>query len=154
MQSITSLANRLALDFPQHTITPAHEFRWDPQGRTIFYDAQSPEVASLLHEMAHAILDHAAYRRDIELLELERQAWEYARENLSSTYGVVISPAEIEDALDTYRDWLHARSTCPNCQATGLQVKSNEYKCVACMSHWRVNDARACALRRYKVPTR
>ena len=151
MQSITSLANKLSADFPSYAFVPAGEFHWDPEERTVFYDESSLDAASLLHEVAHAVLGHAAYRRDIELIELERQAWEYAEKHLSAAYEVALSPAEIEDSLDSYRDWLHARSTCPHCGAAGLQVRDSEYKCLACATRWRVNDARACALRRYKI---
>jgi hypothetical protein len=129
----------------------ADEFRWLPEEQTIFYDPISADTASLLHEVAHAVLDHAAYSRDIELIELERQAWQYASEHMAQKYRVAITSDQIEDSLDTYRDWLHARSTCPTCQATGLQAKKNEYKCIACLGRWRVNDARICGLRRYKI---
>lgn len=117
----------------------------------VFYDQTAVDHASLLHELAHAILDHKTYARDIELIELERDAWTHAQATLAPTYNIAIGTNQIEDALDTYRDWLHARSTCPNCQATGVQTERNAYKCLACLSKWRVNDARICALRRYKI---
>lgn len=152
MPLITSLVAKLTADFPAFHFTPASEFRWSPDEQAIFYDASSKDAASLLHELSHAALGHASFTRDIGLLELERAAWQHATEVLAPAYGVVISEDQIEDALDTYRDWLHARSTCPSCGATGLQTKKNEYKCLACLAKWRVNDARVCGLRRYKLP--
>jgi hypothetical protein len=151
MPSITSLATKLQTDFPRFGFVASHEFRWSPKERTIFYDQDSSDQASLLHELSHAILDHREYARDIELIELERDAWTYARETLAHTYDASIDSEQSEDALDTYRDWLHARSICPGCLATGLQTKKNEYKCILCTTKWRVNDARICALRRYKI---
>jgi Zn-dependent peptidase ImmA (M78 family) len=152
MQPISSLVSKLAADFPSLRLAAGGEFRWSPDEQVIFYDAASSDASSLLHELAHAILGHAAYDRDIELLELERAAWQHATRLLAPKYGVSITDTQVEDALDTYRDWLHARSTCPACQATGLQVKKNEYKCIACQAKWRVNDARICGLRRYTLP--
>ncbi len=151
MRSITSLASRLQADFPQFAFVASDGFRWSPKMQTVFYDEASGDQAALLHELAHALLGHEGYTRDVALLELERDAWAHAQEVLAGTYDIIIDADQTEDALDTYRDWLHARSLCPGCHATGIQVKQNEYKCIVCMTRWRVNDARACALRRYKV---
>jgi len=82
---------------------------------------------------------------------MEREAWSYASRQLGPAYGVAIADNDAETALDTYRDWLHARSTCPSCQAIGVQTSKHHYSCVACHEKWRVNDARICALRRYKI---
>jgi len=151
MLSTSSLASKLATDFPDYTFTPAKEFLWSPEKQTVFYIAGSTDASSFLHELAHAVLHHQSYTRDIELLEMERAAWLQA-EVLAKGYGVTVTPDTVEDSLDTYRDWLHARSTCPGCEATGVQTKKNEYKCIACRTKWRVNDARICALRRYTLP--
>jgi DnaJ-class molecular chaperone len=53
--------------------------------------------------------------------------------------------------MNSYRDWLHARSTCPVCQATGMETKKSIYTCPACRHQWRVNEARICSLRRYHI---
>ena len=149
MPSTTSLITKLEADFPHFTFTAGDEFHWSPEAQTIFYDKVADDQASLLHELSHAILGHKDYTRDIGLIELERDAWTYAQKTLAQKYGVSIETGQVEDALDTYRDWLHARSICPGCLATGVQTKNNEYKCILCTTKWRVNDARACALRRY-----
>lgn len=117
----------------------------------MYYNESSDDAALLLHELAHAVLKHADYTRDIELIEMERDAWDHARTVLAPRYSVPIDDAIIEDSLDTYRDWLHARSTCPDCQAIGIQIKLHHYRCLACGAQWKVNDARICALRRYKL---
>lgn len=148
MQSITSLINSLHEEYPQFHFTDGAEFRWDPSTRTIFYE-KSDDTASLLHELSHALLGHRSYIKDIELIEMERDAWHLATTVLSGKYGVVIEGDIAEDALDTYREWLHARSTCPECSATGIQTRQNTYKCLACNTVWKVNDARICTLRRY-----
>lgn len=151
MPSTILLASSLATDFPTFQFHVSDEFRWSPDDMTIFYDGQSTDVASLLHELSHAVLGHKEYKKDIELIELEQAAWTHAVRELAQLYNVDITDDEIQDSLDTYRDWLHARSTCPHCKATGIQTRKSEYKCFVCGTKWRANEARICALRRYTV---
>lgn len=151
MPSMSSLVAKLQADFPQFYFAVSDDFRWSPQEKTIFYIETSNHITSLLHEAAHALLDHSTYNKDIELLEMERDAWNYASSQLSKTYGIEIDDHTIQQSLDTYRDWLHARSTCPTCSAIGVQTEKHQYKCIACQTKWRVNDARICALRRYTI---
>jgi len=87
----------------------------------------------------------------MELIQMERDAWEYARNKLSKTYSVAMDEDAIEMAMDSYRDWLHARSSCTMCHSTGVQVATNTYRCLACGTSWRTNEARLCALRRYTL---
>lgn len=145
----THLLPKLKKDFSAFHFTRGTEFRWSPDEMRIYYNEQAHDNFTLLHELAHAILDHRKYTKDIGLIELERDAWEYARNTLAPVYGIVIEENIIQDSLDTYRDWLHARSTCPQCGASGLQIRKSDYKCIACSTFWHVNDARFCALRRY-----
>lgn len=147
----SDLAKRLGNDFPELNFTPGDNFHWSAQQKTVFYPLSSTKHApQLLHEAAHGILGHFAYSRDLELLKLEREAWNKAIE-LSKRYGVKISDDLIEDSLDTYREWLHARSTCPNCARNGLQDSPRTYRCVVCLKRWRVNDARVCGLKRSEI---
>lgn len=143
------LLPKLEEDYPSFHFKPDDEFRWSPDEMTIYYDAQSNDTPTLLHELSHALLGHSTYRKDVGLLEIERDAWDYARDMLGQKYNTPIDDNVIQDSLNTYRDWLHARSTCPECNATGFQTKQREYKCIACGTKWQVNDARSCALRRY-----
>jgi hypothetical protein len=150
MLSTTSLVTKLILDFPQFTFAPSDFFGWSPDTRTIYCQGRG-RAADLLHELAHALLEHRTYTRDISLLEMERDAWHYAKITLGPRYWVKISEIVVETALDTYRDWLHARSVCPTCGSTGLQTDTHTYTCLACTQVWQVNDARICSLRRYKL---
>ncbi len=157
MVSITSLSTQLTdakLTTPSGTpvtISESDQFGWNPDSATVSYDPTLPDATSLLlHEIGHALLGHSQYGRDIELLVIERQAWDKA-ELMSKEYGIMIDPDLIEDTLDTYRDWLHSRSLCPSCASTGLQVASRTYTCPSCHQKWQVNEARSCELRRYKT---
>ena len=149
MPSIHSLLPKLVADYPTFAFTPGSRFAWSPDQVTVYYDESDNNPALLLHELSHGILEHRDYSQDVELVAMESHAWDNALE-LAKTYSVTITDETVQDNLDTYRDWLHARSTCPNCEATGYQSGKHSYSCVACTHTWRVNEARICALRRYE----
>jgi lipopolysaccharide biosynthesis regulator YciM len=83
---------------------------------------------------------------------MERQAWDYTVK-LAPTHDISVPDDIVQSTLDSYRDWIHERSTCPNCQATGIQTDKFMYSCPACSHEWKVNEARTCALRRYGIKT-
>lgn len=150
MPSSPSISSIIAA-FPAIQFHIGDEFRWVPAETTIYYNETDPRaIERLLHEIAHAELGHQSYDRDIELIALERDAWNYAKITLAPQLNTAIDANTIEDDLDTYRDWLHARSTCPVCSATGIQTSAGPYRCIACQATWRVNHAIGCQLRRYQ----
>lgn len=152
MPSTNSLLDKLEAEFTDFHFVAGDRFHWQPTKKTIQYDLSDTSFdAHLLHEVSHAVLGHATYERDVDLIKMERDAWEHAKVTLGPRFDVVIPAATIHGDMDTYRDWLHERSTCPACGATGLQIEKKLYRCVACQQTWRVNDARICALRRYKI---
>jgi len=137
---------RLVKDFPEIRFARGKTFCWSPQTRTVTYSSvHSSEVSawSLFHEVGHALLDHRGYDSDFELLLLEVRAWEKAVE-LAKTYGVEIDSDHVQDCLDTYRDWIHQRSTCPQCGNQSLQEDSRTYRCFNCRSVWKVTASRFC----------
>jgi hypothetical protein len=150
MPSTHSLLEVLRSDYPQFEFLLATQAHWSPDSRTIFYSTET-SPAELLHELAHALLDHKKYRRDVELIKIERDAWDHAAYRLAPMYAITIDEEIVETALDSYRDWLHTRSACPSCNATGIQSSHHTYRCLACQTIWSVNEAKTCALRRYKI---
>jgi len=151
MPSMSSIISRLEADFPELKFEAGDSFAWTPDKKTVVYDDADPNAeALLLHELSHGVLGHTDYQTDVQLVSMEAAAWDKALE-IGKHYSVAIDNAVIDEHLDTYRDWLHARSTCPKCTATGFQKGQNLYSCPACTSEWRVNEARVCALRRYAV---
>ncbi len=148
--AMTGLIKTIRHDYPTVTFREAEDFLWVPKENVIEY-SPSGDVAYLLHELGHAILRHDTYSRDIELLAIERAAWTYAADHLAPIYDVAIDPELIEESLDTYREWMHARSTCPTCDLNGVQSGPLEYRCVSCGTTWSVNEARGCHLRRQRL---
>lgn len=148
MPSMHSLLPRLEKDFKDISFTPGDTFAWSPSRNTVIFNPDEDNSPLLIHELAHGILDHHRYTHDVELLAMESQAWDKAVE-IAQKYGIEINQDIVQDNLDTYRQWLHDRSTCPTCEATGYQTGKNTYECPACAHTWRVNEARLCALRRY-----
>jgi len=138
------------VDFPGVLFEQSDDFYYSPQSQTVFYT--SGNLPRLLHELGHALLEHANYSRDIDLLKIERDAWIKARQ-LALVYSVDITDDTVQDDLDSYRLWLHKRSLCPECSANGLQTGIDTYRCLSCHTDWRVNEARTCGLKRYKLKT-
>ena len=160
MAKITSLVEKVkSSDIFAHlphnvSLEEGPSFSWHHKTHTVTYDPHDPRVdVFLLHEIGHALLDHHDYSYDIHLLEMERSAWDEAKK-LAKEFAIKVPPDTIEDALDSYRDWLHARSLCPRCGSTGVQDGQHQYICLACHQKWRANEARTCQLRRYHTKKR
>jgi len=150
MSSTISPIERFTRDYPTLRFQEGTDFLWNPADRIIFYDPLDPHVNEhLLHELSHAELGHITYESDIELIALERDAWYHAKKVLAPLFSLQITSDVVEDDLDTYRDWLHARSLCPQCKQNGIQTDDREYTCLICQAKWKVNQAMGCALRRY-----
>lgn len=151
MHSTPSL-DTITSHFPQFSFIKSDDFRWSAESNTIFYNPEADHaVAFLLHELGHALLNHQSYAQDIELLTIERDAWQLAVDQLSQQFNHAIDEQLVQDNLDTYREWLHSRSVCPSCSMTGLQSMRGAYSCLACGTRWKSNEARHCALRRHTL---
>jgi hypothetical protein len=145
--SVHTLLKQLRMDYPNITFVAGSAFFWSPKDTSVTYNdkTQQPEVAcwSLLHEVSHGILRHTSYQSDFELMELEVSAWHKATA-LAKKYNITIDPEHIQDCLDTYRDWLHRRSSCPTCTTVSLQKDPKTYICFNCDTTWGVSSSRFC----------
>lgn len=139
------LIESLSEQYPHLNFAAGLTFCWSPAEQTIIYRdrAGSVDKWSLLHEVAHALLEHRAYQTDVELLLLEVAAWHKAQA-LAREHGFTVDDNHVQDCLDTYRDWLNRRSACPLCGSAGLQHTVNEYRCFNCGARWRVSASRFC----------
>lgn len=142
-----SLLNSLKLQLPTITFMEDAKFYWSPATKTIYMNSTKLEEKegqwALLHEAAHATLDHQVYNTDAELLRLEVEAWQEAQK-MSRKMNQVIDEDHIQDCLDTYRNWLYARSSCPTCALNSLQIDETTYLCLNCSTRWIVSQSRFC----------
>jgi hypothetical protein len=146
---------------PHITFIEGELFYWSPQTNSVHVKAEALDTSdgrwSLLHEAAHAQLEHTYYTTDMGLLSLEVEAWQTAKQ-LAELYSIEIDENHIQDCLDTYRDWLYARSTCPACMLNSLQIDKTTYLCLNCSTRWTVSASRFCRpyrmhLRQTKTPS-
>ena len=126
-------------------------FSWSPKTATIYYipDNNDRNSWSLLHELGHALLNHKKFSGDINLLMMEIEAWEKAKD-ISKSYDITIPNEHIEDCIDTYRDWIHNRSKCPKCDNNTIQENSSSYRCFNCDFCWSVSIDQLCRV--YRSP--
>ncbi len=142
-----ALVSKLKYIIPDINFMIASSFSWSPATKTISYPSKVEDVTvgswSLIHETGHAVLRHTSYQTDVELLLMEVAAWQEARK-IAKKIDIVIDEDHIQNCLDTYRDWLHQRSTCPTCGVVSLQHTDGGYKCHNCSRTWRVTTSRFC----------
>lgn len=142
---------QLRQDFPSIEFVNSDRFQWSPEEKIIYYveKAENGEW-SLLHEGGHMLCGHMNYINDLGLLRMEVEAWEKARE-LAAKYGFKIDQRHIDKCLDTYRDWVYKRSTCPKCTQAGIEKTTGHYHCINCKHLWKVSSERFCRTYRKTV---
>lgn len=147
--SLESLIFDLKNAYTSLKFNESDRFYWSPKTNEIFYDRHAKgntAIWSLLHETGHALLKHQNYSHDYDLILIEVEAWEKAKK-VAQNFGIEIDPDHIEDCLDTYRDWLDKRCTCPTCGNKSLQdtsqgTSTGKYRCFNCSTVWSVNHDR------------
>jgi len=153
--TLDGLLGQIAADYPDLEFIESAHFSWHAGKKHVSYKKTGQNtlhnIFALFHELGHAILEHKDFTHDIQLLQLEVAAWQKARE-VASHYSVTIDEDYIEDCLDTYRDWLHLRATCPTCFARSLQASQHRYRCHNCQTEWSVTRSRLCRPYRLKTP--
>lgn len=155
MQSSSILLKQCQQKLKDITFIDSDDFYWSPLTKTIHYNSAVLETTAgkwaLLHEVAHSSLKHTSYTTDMGLLRLEVEAWQTAQK-LGQEIGISIDTEHVQDCLNTYRDWLYARSTCPACELNSLQTEETVYICLNCSTRWAVSQSRFC--RPYRMKTR
>ena len=123
--------SQLQQNYPEYNFKSGVKFSFRPP-RTILFVQNDPNFSSLiLHELGHALLGHHNFTTDIKRLKMERAAWDKALE-LAQSLDVVIDENLIEAELETYRNWLHAKSKCQKCGLTRYQTHDGRYHCPHC----------------------
>ena len=154
MLSIQSILPELKKDYPQVSFKAGEAFVWSPSNKQITYTTHQINAEhgawAILHELAHYELEHTKYSTDFELLKMEAAAWTRAKK-IAKKYNVKIDNDHIQDCLDTYRDWLHTKAKCPNCQVISTQRKDLHYQCFNCNAVWTVPKSPLCKIKKQIV---
>ena len=129
-----SLLARLRADYPNLEFLAGERFLFHPPA-TIYYEVNSDDYLSLLHELGHYLIGQNDYNQDIELLQIESAAWAKAKE-LCAKYHLTFDESYAESRLDSYRDLLHYNSLCPNCSLNGYEDEHQTYHCPLCGASW------------------
>lgn len=150
LPSIQQISN----DYSQFSFESADTFYWSPKDQCIYYInneiADEQGVFQLFHELGHACHSHRYFNSGVHLLKIESEAWQEAVV-IAKKYGMVLPPERIESSLDTYRDWLHRRSTCPRCDSVSVEKSANHYHCFTCSQDWTVPDHQQTRCYRQKL---
>lgn len=136
----------IKLDYPSLNFIEGEHHSWSPKNKTVTFSplSSSLDTWSLLHEVAHAKLGHKSYNNDMELINMELDAWLVAKD-LAKKYNTnPIDSQHIENCLDTYRDWIYKRSCCPSCKVVGIQKSPQLYICYRCFGSWKVSNTSFC----------
>lgn len=137
---------KVKADYPEYRFVPGKRFSFRPpktivfpQHRDLLDDTTNTKSdidrsffpLLLLHEIGHAISQKFIFDTEIERLRIETIAWEEARK-LCSRYGVEYDTELVQTELDSYRDWLHQKSRCPECGLTRFQTPDGAWHCPKC----------------------
>lgn len=148
------MISELTKKYPKFKFVEGDNYIWSPEESCVYYDISRLGTVegqlSLLHEVGHATLAHETYTHDIDLLKYELDAWERAK-IFAKDYSVKVDQDYIEDCLDSYRDWLKKRSTCPDCSFVNFQTSHSKYDCFNCGCSWRVPVSQICRIQRRKI---
>lgn len=133
---------KIVKKFRDYKFVDSSEFYWSAIDKTIHFDSSRMDseegLYKLIHEIGHAESHHKNFTSGIKLLSLETEAWVKAKD-IASTFDLNIPEKFIEHSLDSYRDWLHKRSTCPTCKTVGIESNENQYRCFNCRQKWAVS---------------
>lgn len=125
------IVSRLRVDYPKFRFVDGKKFSFRPP-RTIVIgpDEQNSELLTL-HELGHALSGHKVFKTNVDRLKKEVEAWEMARD-LALSYGIEFDEEVMQTELDTYRNWLHQKSRCPECGLTRFETPDGHYHCPRC----------------------
>lgn len=141
------LLSALQENNPNLVFKSSDHFAWSSEDLQITYklpkDSKEENKFSnkLLHELAHAKLEHSDYKSDAELLKIESSAWTLAKD-LCKEYGIKFNQKEQDESLASYIGWASSRTQCPKCQKNGLQTASTTFLCPNCSHKWSVGRSR------------
>jgi hypothetical protein len=122
---------RIKSDFPEFRFISGKRFSFRPPKTIVVGPDESNDSLLLLHELGHALSGHRDFDTSVRRVKMEREAWDKAHE-LCPKYGIEYNEDLIEGELDTYRDWLHKKTSCPKCGLTMFQTPDGVCHCPRC----------------------
>ena len=129
-----SLLERLSRDYPNLKFVEGARFSFRPPKTIVIGPDEGEKTPMLLfHELGHALSKKYSYALKIERLKIEVAAWQAGKEAYQKYPELPPWDDEfVEDALDTYRDWLHNKSICKTCGLTMYQTPDKSWLCPFC----------------------
>jgi len=124
--------------YPQFKFISSIRFKYRPPKSIYVVYGEDNFALQTLHELGHALCKHENYQTLVERLKIESEAWERAKQVVSlhpewlKKYQIKYDSDFAESQLDTYRDWLHAKTLCPNCGLTRYQTPNGRFHCPHC----------------------
>ena len=126
-----NLIKKIVQTHPELTFRRGKRFAFRPPTTVIIGPFEPNYLLLFCHELGHALCMKHSFATDIERLKIERLAWEEAKK-ICIQYLIPYDEDFVEDQLDSYRDWLHAKSKCKKCGLTRYQTKNGQYHCPYC----------------------
>ena len=123
--------SQLEKNYSDFKFVEGRKFAFRPPRTIVFNSSEKRGDLLILHEIGHALSGHRFFGTDVERIKMEVKAWEKARE-LAKIYRIDFDEKLAQEELDTYRDWLHKKSRCPNCGLTRFQTQDSVYHCPNC----------------------
>lgn len=129
-------------------------FTWSPRRQAVIFPAHDEcdddAIHALLHEIGHASLKHESFTYDIELLQMEIEAWDKAHE-IAVVFNYQLNQDHVHQCLEGYREWMYKRSRCPACYHAGIQDDQATFRCAICRFEWRVTPTRSIHTKRLRA---
>ncbi|MBQ2660046.1 hypothetical protein IJF86_01320 [Candidatus Saccharibacteria bacterium] len=131
MENFTNLLEKVKQSYPNFTYKTGAKFAFRPPKTIIIGPYEPHSELVLLHELGHAIINKNSFKTDVERLKIESIAWEKAK-SLCQEFNQEFDSDFAESELDSYRDWLHQKSTCKKCGLTRFETTDGKYHCPHC----------------------
>ncbi len=125
------LLQKIMAKYPDFSYHTGAKFTFRPPKTIILGPFESHYSLLFCHELGHALSGEDHFDTDVERLKIERLAWDKAQE-LCTEFHIPYDEEFVEEQLDSYRDWLHSKSKCPQCGLTRYQTKNGQYHCPHC----------------------
>ena len=131
LNSLSPTLQQIITDFPNLIFKRGSRFTFRPPNIIILGPKTTNYELLTLHEIGHALSNHKNYKTYLELLRMETEAWRRAKP-LAQKYQVPYNEDLVQSHLNTYRDYLYLKTTCPHCGNYCIQSSTGKLFCPFC----------------------